>query len=135
RLDLSGAKVLRADHQELGEFQLHADGAPEFLFCENETNARRLYGQNDHGGWFKDGINDCLIQNDMQAVNPAQTGTKAGVLHKVVVPPGGSHQIRLRLVKGRSSKPFSDFDAVFATRLKEADEFYSELQHGIADAD
>jgi len=32
-------------------------------------------------------------------------------------------------------QPFADFDATFATRMREADEFYAELQRDIADAD
>ncbi len=44
--------------------------------------------------------------------------------------------MRLRFrPEGMSGAPFDDFDAVFATRIAETDEFYSVLQHGIADPD
>src|SRR5262249_47879022 len=31
--------------------------------------------------------------------------------------------------------PFADFDGIFSTRIREADEFYAELQHGIDSED
>src|SRR5262249_5303420 len=40
-----GATVVRVEHPELSrEFRLYADGAPRLLFTDNETNARRLFG-------------------------------------------------------------------------------------------
>src|SRR5207248_1819342 len=35
---------LEARHRVLGVYRFYADGAPPFLFCENETNVRRLHG-------------------------------------------------------------------------------------------
>ncbi|MGH8248873.1 MAG: MGH1-like glycoside hydrolase domain-containing protein, partial [Gammaproteobacteria bacterium] len=36
--------AIAAKHPELGSCQLHCEGRPELLFCDNETNVRRLYG-------------------------------------------------------------------------------------------
>ena len=36
--------ALRAEHEQLGTVVLAGDGAPEPLFCDNETNTRRLWG-------------------------------------------------------------------------------------------
>jgi hypothetical protein len=149
-----------ADHPELGRYDFHCDktllhmqqsfAAPELLFCDNETNARRLFGIADAKGFYKDGFDEYIVHGNHAAVNPEQTGTKAGVLHKLTVGAGKSAQIRLRLTgsSGRQSvpsgqsrltsaatKPFADFDAIFAARIREADEFYDELQADIADAD
>ena len=48
-------------------------------------------------------------------------------------PPAARATIRLRLSQRNvaDAKPFADFDAIFAQRIAEADEFYAELQHGI----
>jgi hypothetical protein len=37
---------------------LYCTGAPELLFTDNETNFRRLYGQDSRSRYVKDGIND-----------------------------------------------------------------------------
>jgi hypothetical protein len=149
-----------ADHPELGRYDFQADktllhmqqscAAPELLFSDNETNARRLFGQADAKGYFKDGFDEYLVHGNHAAVNPNRTGTKAGALYKLTIPAGGSQQMRLRLTRssGRESarssqtrltsaatNTFQDFDAVFAARVREADEFYAALQAGIADAD
>src|SRR5436189_4045478 len=42
--------AVAAKHPELGIYQLYCEGRPEFLFCDNETNSRRLYGQSDPQG-------------------------------------------------------------------------------------
>ncbi|MFO1512873.1 MAG: glucosidase [Verrucomicrobiota bacterium] len=127
--------AIAAKHQKLGDYVLSCDASPELLFCDNETNVRRLYGQNDIQGFFKDGFDEYVVRGNKAAVNPNHTGTKAGALYKLTIPAGGSASIRLRLGKFTSAKPFADFDAIFAARLREADEFYAELQADIADGD
>src|SRR5262249_32723020 len=69
---------------------------PEFLFCENETNVRRLFGSNATG-YFKDGFDEHIVHGREAAVNPDGTGTKAGVLYKLEIPAHGSATVRLRL--------------------------------------
>jgi hypothetical protein len=124
---------------DLGAFHLDCDGAPELLFCNNETNVRRLYGQHGVAGYFKDAFHEYVVEGNHNAVNPALTGTKAGALYQLSVPPGASVSVRLRLSADKAStrrrKPFGDFDTVFATRRREADEFYDDLQAAIADSD
>ncbi len=128
-------KLISAKHSTLGDYQLHFEGAPELLFCENETNARRLFGQEDAPGFFKDAFHEFVIAGNSSAINPQRAGTKAAVHHKISVPAHGSKQIRLRLAKGNAAKPFADFDEVFAQRRLEADEFYDELQKPILNDD
>jgi hypothetical protein len=134
-LSLSNRGAISAKHADLGEYTLHLEGATGVLFCDNETNARRLFGLTDAKGFFKDAFDEYLVQGNHAAVNPEQTGTKAGVWHKLVVPAGGSKQIRLRLAKKVTGKPFATFDAVFLQRIEEADAFYAALQRGLDDAD
>jgi hypothetical protein len=129
--------VVRAEHRALGVHHLHADGRPrELLFCDNESNGQRLWNQPSTGGrFFKDGINDRVVREDVTAVNPAKTGTKAAAWYTEEVPAGGRMQIRLRLTAGLRPDAFRDFDATFAGRIREADEFYAHLQHGVPSAD
>src|SRR5712691_3483021 len=124
-----------AKHPQLGSYRLYCDGKPELLFCDNETNVRRLHGQSDAQGHFKDAFHDYLVAGNKSAVNPQQTGTKAAAHFEMSVPAEGAVTIRLRLTCGTVAKPFADFDKLFTQRRREADEFYAELQRDITDAD
>jgi hypothetical protein len=137
-LVLTGNATILAKHPELGHYLLIGDGKPQILFCDNDTNVRRLYGRDDEPGHFKDAFHEFIVRGDQAAVNPDHEGTKAGALYPLTVPAGGSQAVRLRLAKaGPSEIPpcFDDFDSLFAQRIGEADEFYSERQRGITDAD
>ena len=60
-----------------GNYRLYCEGSPELLFCDNDTNVRRLYGVAGAHGFFKDGINDHVVAGAADAVNPDRSGTKA----------------------------------------------------------
>ena len=135
-----GGSTVVVEHEEIGTFDFYPgpleDGVtlPELLFCENETNGPRIFG--DHTtGFFKDAFHDYLIGGDHTAVNPKRSGTKMCAHYQLDIPAGGSRQVRLRLGRRAEAKPFADFDEVFAKRIAEADEFYADLQHGVPDAD
>ncbi len=121
------------DHPLLSPLRLRADGAPEFLFCENETNAKRLWGAAGPGTYFKDGINDYIVGGDRQAVNPARIGTKAAAHYRMTLAAGGSRRVRLRLTGGGAEAGFVDFDTILGARRAEADEFHAALERGIDD--
>ncbi len=126
--------VIEAAHHDLGAMFLHVDEGAETLFCENETNPRLWTGELD-AGFFKDGVNDFVVRGDERAVNPEKRGTKAAAHFRLVVPPGGSKRVRVRLSAERQSEPFKDFDRVVERRRREADEFYGSLQRGMASED
>jgi hypothetical protein len=111
------------------------DGQPEFLFCENETNVRRLWGMEGPGHYFKDGINDYVVNGDADAVNPERHGTKVAAHYRFTVPAGGVQRIRARLTFDHGVSGFEGFDHIFDERRSEADEFYAELQRGLTDRD
>jgi len=126
---------IAAQHVQLGDYRWFAEGGPELLFCDNETNVQRLYGQQAARGCFKDAFHECIVHGNHDAVNPARTGTKAAAHYEFEVPASGGRDIRLRLTRNPNSRPFADFDSVFESRRREADEFYGHLQQGIADDD
>jgi hypothetical protein len=122
-----GAVVGR--HDRAGRLVLTGDGIPELLFCENETNARRLFGAVNGPAYPKDGINDYLVSS-AASVNPDRQGTKAALHYRVSVPGGGSQVIRVRLVGGDTDTRLDladDYDDVIAARKTEADAFYAAL--------
>ncbi|MEO6977938.1 MAG: glucosidase, partial [Mucilaginibacter sp.] len=125
--------VIEIYHQHFGQMWLNAEGSPELMFCDNETNAPRLYGANNDKQFYKDGINDYIVHG-AATVNPKKTGTKAAVNFDVNVPAKKSVTLRLRLSTD-ASNGFDDFDKLFDTRKAEADEFYSDLSKGVENAD
>src|SRR5205085_5182438 len=74
-LSAEAAGQIRIRHAQLGPMKLLCDGPAELLFCDNDSNSRRLFGM-DADGYFKDGINDYVVNGDRKAVNPEATGTK-----------------------------------------------------------
>lgn len=131
----AGANRIEIQRKGAQTLTLYYDGSPEILFCDNDTNTQRLYGNGDPGGYFKDGINDYVTQGRKEAVNAAGTGTKAAARYVAHIPAGGFERFRVRLSNNSPSQPFADFERIFAERRHEADEFYAPLQSGIPDAD
>jgi hypothetical protein len=130
QMEGSGAGI-DLQHPESGRRTLRADGAPQLLFTENETNAQRLFGAGNATPFVKDGINDFVVNGATAAVNPARVGTKAAAHYHAMVGAGESFVLRLRL-SHESCDPDgtgvgADFDAVFEARRREADEFYATI--------
>ena len=134
------ARGVRTSHEELGEFRLEAgdgpDGPPRWLFTENETNARRLFAAANPTPYVKDAFHEVVVHGRMDAVNPAEQGTRVAAWYRVSVPAGESRTLRLRL-RGTAdaTQPLpagreafdAAFDDVFAARIREADEFYDSI--------
>ena len=115
-----------------GEYQLVCEGAPELLFCDNDTNAARLFGVVGPR-YPKDGINDYVIKG-ADSVNPDRVGTKCAARYRLTVPARGSAVVRLRLSRG-AAKPVDAADAILAARKGEADEFYESVIPAALSAD
>ena len=128
-----GNSLIEIDHRLVGHFNLYADHADELLFCDNETNFEKLYKSQNPTPYTKDGINNYIIDNHTEAVNPNKEGTKASVKFENVIPANEKRVYRLRFTNTSPNEPFVDFDAIFEQRLLEADLFYGSLQKGITD--
>ncbi len=128
-----GTALIETTEYHYGKRWLIADGAPELLFTENETNKERLFQVANSTPYVKDAFHRYLIHGERAAVNPAMKGTKAAAHYSAEVAPGKSWTIRLRLMDRNpmenrlpAQEIFgSAFDALFQLRQKEADEFYA----------
>jgi hypothetical protein len=120
--DSEGALV--AQDAVLGRMTLSGSGTPEPLFCDNETNTRRLWNQ-PGPRYPKDGINDHVVGGSA-TVNPQRTGTKAALWYRLDVPPGETTEVRLRLARKRRKLGRSWLEAL-TSREREADAFYAAL--------
>ena len=92
-----GISAIELAHNYYGRRRLFCEGLPPLLFTENETNAQRLYGEDNSSTYVKDGIHDYIVQGRKEAVNPALVGSKAAAHYVVTVASGETHSIRLRL--------------------------------------
>ncbi len=128
-----------ADHPRLRPMRLYADAPEPFVFCENETNVRTLYGMEGAGPsprLYKDGIDRLVVHGDQAAIGADHRGTKCGQPVTRTLAPGASTTIRLRFrPTERDADPFVWFDETMQERRNEADEFYAALQVNIADPD
>ena len=136
-----GAGSIAAVHPDLGERFFHAEGAPEWLFTENETNFERFHAGSNRTPFVKDGFHNRVLYGGHGAVNPDKTGTKAAAYYRLTVPAGGSRVLRLRLSdvtstsdREAATRP-ADFDRIVDDRLREADEFYAGVIPSALDAD
>ena len=67
---------------ELGEWLLQAEGSAQLLFCENETNNQRLFSSRNASRYVKDAINEFVVHDRSEAVNPERSGTKLAAHHR-----------------------------------------------------
>src|SRR6202171_2595316 len=137
-------------HWQYGKRWLLCAGQPELLFTENETNYARLFG-GENRSYVKDAFHAYVIQGNKAAINPDQTGTKMAAIYRLALAPGESATLKLRLTdieplgamdensrtgatndapeRAEGVPGTNDFgagfDALFAQRQREADEFYA----------
>ncbi len=138
--------VVTTMHESLGEFWFACDGmgTPEqwtWLFTDNETNVRRHHGLPCESDYYKDALNNYIVLGDTHAVNPKQSGTKCGSYGLMMIGPGQTNTVRLRLshvdepivaeasngeTTNYHSAAFGEsFDKCFEDRKRETDEFYA----------
>jgi len=129
--------VIQITHQSLGARYLYCAGAPELLFTDNETNEQRIFSRPNRTRYVKDGINDFVVHNQEDAINPEKTGTKAAAHHHMMIGAGEARVIRLRLTTTAPSAlpqrsvdrdPFgARFERLIQDRIQDSDEFYDSI--------
>lgn len=117
------------NHNEFPGMMLYAETKAPLLFCDNETNLKKLYGVSNKSPFCKDGINDYIVHKDEKAVNDSN-GTKAAINCNLIIKAGAAEVIRLRLCT-ENKDAFEDFEDVFQSRISETDNFYSSLQENM----
>jgi hypothetical protein len=131
QISLVGNNTFLTDHKDIGKYYLYAKGNPESMFCENETNAGKLFGLKDATGYFKDGFHDYIVSGAKEALNPEKTGTKAGFNYFFMIPEGKCETVQLRLSATPNERPFAGFERIFRKKQEEADQFYADTQSDV----
>ncbi|ODV86979.1 hypothetical protein CANARDRAFT_6544 [[Candida] arabinofermentans NRRL YB-2248] len=131
---------IKVDHHKLGDRRVvfapapgltdsSNDVEPKLLFCDNETNFKRLYNVENKTEYTKDGFHDYIVEEDETKCNPENFGTKAcGWFvfdENGGVPAGDYVTVRYKLTKKPEIEiDEEEFDQVFDNRIADADEFY-----------
>lgn len=119
---------LNITHEQMGDYWFYFQNARTVLFTENETNTERLYNTSNKSPFVKDVFHKAVIEDDFKLFDNKKAGTKCSPLFYYNIEPAGSITIKLRLSKSPLQNPLAmAFDDVFDNRIKEADEFYSNL--------
>jgi hypothetical protein len=137
---IGNVTLAEASHRDLGDWLFHCDGDVPLLFTNNETNRARFSDQTNATPYVKDAFHRYVVGGEIDAINPAGTGTKMAAQYKITVPAHDKRVIRLRLTRASIANhvgaPFSsNYDAVFSLRLNEADEFYQNINPSAASDD
>ncbi|MBT8399444.1 MAG: glucosidase [Rhodothermia bacterium] len=119
-------------HHHIGERWWYAqcrsgrsDGG--LLFTGNETNSERLWGTTNDATYVKDGINERVVHDKTDAVNPEMRGTKAAAWFRHVLQPGESWVVDVRFANHSIDAPFESTDETFEMRRNECDDFYASI--------
>ncbi|HTV58177.1 MAG TPA: glucosidase [Verrucomicrobiae bacterium] len=129
-----GTAVFELTDFHYGKRWLIAEGAPELLFTENETNNERLFGQKSKSPYVKDAFHRYIVNGEKDAVNPALKGTKGAAWHQMLIEPGKSSVVRLcltdrdpaTLIPSAADLFGAGFDRAFEDHQRGADEFYAQ---------
>jgi hypothetical protein len=135
KITTDGAGML-VEHASLGRYRLAVERPDELLFTENDTDARRIFNS-EAPPYVKDAFHDYVIRGRREAVNPAQSGSKAAVHYVLPIAPGQQVELHLRLSAESENvtQPFSDtFQEIFDQRIAEAAAFYDTVMPGYMSA-
>tara|TARA_R110000868_G_scaffold141147_6_gene357331 strand:- start:3426 stop:6047 length:2622 start_codon:yes stop_codon:yes gene_type:complete len=113
-----------SSHRNGDYFFYHEDGKQ--LFCENETNNKRIYNVKNEVPFVKDGIHEHVV-NKKKTVNPKNKGSKMAIWHEFNLKAGEEKSIKVRLSKVELENPWEAFDTIFDQRKIECEDFYSAI--------
>lgn len=132
-------QTVKGMERHLGERWWHVQAKngekPKLLFTENNTNFERLFNAQNPSLYVKDGINDYVVHDLTEQVNPEHVGTKVAGQFQQMVEGGETFEVWVRYTPTKLESPFDDFETIFETRIQEADEFYKIIHSSILSDD
>ena len=136
---IQNIKAIEAIDETLGKRYFYIEGDVPLLFTQNVTNNQRIFGKPNSTKYVKDGINDYVVNNDVDAVNPEKNGTKVAPHFNIIVEGGKTKVVRLRLTNFTPEAVYENyekyglslfgnhFEDIMRMRRREADEFYDNI--------
>ncbi|SFH89117.1 MGH1-like glycoside hydrolase domain-containing protein [Halpernia frigidisoli] len=134
-LSLEKENQIKIGHKSVKLKNLYSNTSAKTLFCDNETNDKKVYHSPNTSQYCKDGVNDFILNKDESAINPENRGTKVAFLIDENFTALETKTFEFRLSEEDLQNPFEDFEKLFNIRQNEADEFYEEIQKGITSED
>ncbi len=124
--------AVELNEERNGKYMFYCEGSSQMLFTENDTNYQKIYNGKNKSKYVKDGINDFVVENKQEAINPNQTGTKAAAHYNFEISAHSSETIYLRLCANKiefesHDKFIEKCESIFSQRIAEADEFYADI--------
>nr|WP_321452714.1 glucosidase [uncultured Carboxylicivirga sp.] len=119
-------------------YYLYFDTHTSLLFCNNDTNNKELFNGNNCTEYTKDGINNYVINNQSEAINPYLFGTKASAHYILDIESGEKQSLCFRLSTkefNSGENPFENKHEVFQDCLDDANAFYKSIAPDTDDAD
>ena len=112
-----------------GKYYLYFNETDDVLFTENETNFKRLFSRPNKSEFVKDAFHDAIVKGtDLEKLKHKKQGTKCSPAYRLNIDPHKSKSIFLRLSNEKTGNAFpNNFEEIFATRKKEADDFYEAI--------
>ncbi|WP_282055563.1 MGH1-like glycoside hydrolase domain-containing protein [Maribacter luteus] len=121
---VKGSSSVSIRHPYVGDYRLYFEEPSKLLFTENETNRKRIFGEENDHPFKKDLFHDAVSKNDYSLAEKRREGTKFSPLYELSLKAGETRVIKLRLTKEPDSVPFDKgFEAVFSKRKEESQEF------------
>lgn len=126
-----------ASHPKLYDYYLYFDTPEKKLFTENDTNAQKLFGLPNESPYVKDLFHTSVINDDYEAAESRNFGTKFSPLYCLDLEGKGSATIKLRLTQnGQLTDPLGQsYTELFETRKAESKAFYSRFTNGMPEDD
>jgi Glycosyl hydrolase family 63 C-terminal domain len=126
--DENGNACAVAEHPELGTYYLYFQTPERTLFTENETNNERIFGYPNLTPFVKDAFHTAVTGDDYAFLESKTEGTKFAPLYRFEPLLHQPAEVRVRLSKEKLKDPLGkSFDAIFKTRIAEADAFYAQF--------
>lgn len=126
--------VIDIEHESIEMKKLYARNPDTVaVFCNNESNPQVVPNAQPETAYYKDGINNFLLYDEKNAVNPDNFGTKASFLVQAEIEADESQTFDFRLSPHEMENAFFDFDEIFSFRKQESEDFYAEIQTDLQD--
>jgi hypothetical protein len=127
---------VKAEHRRLENYYFYFQRPSDMLFTDNETNTQKVSNIPNQSIFTKDAFHGAIINgSNVKELRNRKKGTKFSPVYKLKVAAGATKTIYCRISKTLIESPFPrGFDKIFATRKKEADEYYDAiLPKGVSD--
>jgi hypothetical protein len=125
-ISLLNNQSVKAQHKLLGDYYLYFSEPNDLLFTENETNFEKLFNTPNKTEFVKDAFHDAIINGkNLDKLRDKKEGTKFSPVYNLEIKGKQSTEIYLHLTNENTIEPFPEnFEQIFETRKKEADDFY-----------